>query len=205
MNNVTKERQVIYNSISQSDAINEARDFSQYTFHEALNPHMTAGAVGRYAFRNSASGSCSSPPTTPTATKWCAASSDAGKEFGVEMLGDMRHPLGTTDFSSFLPRVQALKPDILVHQQFRPRSADRAEAGDRLRHEEADQDHHADPALHRPHGRRRRRRSRASSAARRITGGSRTSCRRPRRSTTASARRTAARCRPTTARWVMPA
>src|ERR1700722_8385114 len=50
VNNVTKERGVIFNSISQSDAINEAADFSKYTFHEALNPHMTSGAVGRYAF-----------------------------------------------------------------------------------------------------------------------------------------------------------
>src|ERR1700730_17926634 len=50
INNVTKERKVLFNSISQSDAINEAKDFSRYTFHEALNPHMTAGAVGRYAF-----------------------------------------------------------------------------------------------------------------------------------------------------------
>src|SRR6202034_1553144 len=50
VNNVTKERKVLYNSISQSDAINEAKDFSRCTFHEALNPHMTAGAVGRYAF-----------------------------------------------------------------------------------------------------------------------------------------------------------
>ena len=49
INNVTKERGVIFNSISQSDAINEAADFSKYTFHEALNPHMTSGAVGRYA------------------------------------------------------------------------------------------------------------------------------------------------------------
>src|ERR1700753_1885415 len=50
INNVTKERGIIFNSISQSDAINEAADFSKYTFHEALNPHMTAGAVGRYVF-----------------------------------------------------------------------------------------------------------------------------------------------------------
>src|ERR1700760_1933422 len=50
INNVTKERGVIFNSISQSDAINEATDFSRFTFHEALNPHMTSGAVGRYAF-----------------------------------------------------------------------------------------------------------------------------------------------------------
>src|SRR3982075_548687 len=51
VNNVTKQRKVIFNSISQSDSINEAADFSPYTFHEALNPHMTAGAVGRYAFQ----------------------------------------------------------------------------------------------------------------------------------------------------------
>jgi branched-chain amino acid transport system substrate-binding protein len=50
INNVTKERGIIFNSISQSDAINEAADFSRFTFHEALNPHMTSGAVGRYAF-----------------------------------------------------------------------------------------------------------------------------------------------------------
>jgi len=50
INNVTKERGIIFNSISQSDAINEAADFSKYTFHEALNPHLTSGAVGRYAF-----------------------------------------------------------------------------------------------------------------------------------------------------------
>src|SRR5690349_5897240 len=50
VNNVTKARKGLYNSISQSDAINDAADFSRYTFHEALNPHMTAGAVGRYAF-----------------------------------------------------------------------------------------------------------------------------------------------------------
>src|SRR3954449_4151517 len=49
INNITKERKIIFNSISQSDAINESKDFSRYTFHEALNPHLTAGAVGRYA------------------------------------------------------------------------------------------------------------------------------------------------------------
>src|SRR3954467_10872757 len=50
INNITRERKIIFNSISQSDAINEASDASRYTFHEALNPHLTAGAVGRYAF-----------------------------------------------------------------------------------------------------------------------------------------------------------
>ena len=42
---------IIYVSISQSDTINEVKDFSKFTFHEALNPHMTAGAVARHSFK----------------------------------------------------------------------------------------------------------------------------------------------------------
>ena len=37
----------------------------------------------------------------------------AGKEFGMETLADLRYPLGTSDYSSFFPRVQQLKPDFL--------------------------------------------------------------------------------------------
>src|SRR5260370_14052977 len=42
INNVTKERGIIFNSITQSDAINEVKDFIRFTFHEAVNPHMTS-------------------------------------------------------------------------------------------------------------------------------------------------------------------
>src|SRR4030088_732855 len=49
INNVCKERGMIFNSSSQSAAIGEAKDFSKFTFHEALNPHMTSGALARYA------------------------------------------------------------------------------------------------------------------------------------------------------------
>lgn len=74
INNVTKERGVIFNSISQSDAINEAADFSKYTFHEALNPHMTSGAVGRYAFTKFGKKVAFSRRIMPTVTRWFAAS-----------------------------------------------------------------------------------------------------------------------------------
>ena len=49
VNNVTKARGVIYVSISQSDKISEASDASEFTFHEAVNPHLMSGAVARYA------------------------------------------------------------------------------------------------------------------------------------------------------------
>ena len=37
----------------------------------------------------------------------------AGKPLGIEVVADIRHPIGTSDFSTFLPRIQALKPDVL--------------------------------------------------------------------------------------------
>ncbi len=113
VNNVTKERGIIFNSISQSDAINEAADFSKYTFHEALNPHHDRRRGGtlrvpevRQEGRLPHRGLC----LWPRNGSWLP---EAGKAFGIENIGDIRHPLGTTDFSTLLPRIQALKPDIL--------------------------------------------------------------------------------------------
>jgi branched-chain amino acid transport system substrate-binding protein len=37
-----------------------------------------------------------------------------GKEMGATTLADIRHPLGASDYSAFLPRIKALNPDILV-------------------------------------------------------------------------------------------
>lgn len=118
VNNVTKERQVIFNSISQSDTINEASDFSKYTFHEALNPHMTAGAVGRYAFPKFGKKVAFLTADYAYGHEMVRGFQEAGKAFGVETLVDIRHPLGTTDFSALLPRIQALKPDILCISNF---------------------------------------------------------------------------------------
>lgn len=118
VNNVTKERGIIYNSISQSDEINEIKDFSKYTFHEALTPHLTAGAVGRYAFPKFGKKVVFLTADYAYGHEMVRGFQTAGKELGVETLADIRHPLGTTDFSALLPRIQALKPDILVISNF---------------------------------------------------------------------------------------
>ncbi len=154
VNNVTKERGVIFNSISQSDAIGEVKDFSKYTFHEALNPHMTSGALARYVIPKFGKRVVFFVPDYAYGHEMLRGFQRAGKEFGMETLADLRYPLGTSDYSSFFPRVQALKPDMLVHVQFRPRSRQRHQAGVRLRHQTADQDRHDAPAAQRAPGRR---------------------------------------------------
>ncbi len=118
VNNVCKERGIIYNSISQSDAINEVKDFSKYSFHEALNPHMTSGAVARYAIPKFGKKVVFFTPDYAYGHEMLRGFQRAGKEFGMETLADLRYPLGTSDYTSFFPRVQSLKPDILCMINF---------------------------------------------------------------------------------------
>lgn len=118
INNVTKERGVIFNSISQSDAIGEVKDFSKYTFHEALNPHMTSSALARYVLPKFGKRVVFFVPDYAYGHEMLRGFQRAGKEFGMETLADLRYPLGTSDYSSFFPRVQAAKPDILCMFNF---------------------------------------------------------------------------------------
>jgi branched-chain amino acid transport system substrate-binding protein len=117
INNVTRQRKVVYVSISQSDAINEAGDASPYTFHEALNPHMTTQAVGRYVFKK---GMRVAFLTADYAygQEMTRGFTRVAKELGAEVVGEVRHPLGAQDYSTFLPRLQAMKPDVLIFNNF---------------------------------------------------------------------------------------
>ncbi len=118
VNNVAKARGVIYNSISQSDSINEASDFSKYTFHEAMNPHITAGAVARYVIPKF--GKKVAFLTADYAFGWemVKGFKRAGEQFGVEDVIEIKHPIGQPDYSAFFPRIQAARPDILFVSNF---------------------------------------------------------------------------------------
>jgi branched-chain amino acid transport system substrate-binding protein len=118
INAVSRERKIIFNSISQSDAINEVRDWSFYTFHEALNPHLTAGAVARYAFPKFGKRIVYLTADYAYGHEMVRGFQRAGQSLGAQTLADIRHPLGTADYSAFLPRIQALKPDVLVLANF---------------------------------------------------------------------------------------
>lgn len=114
INAVCRDRKIIFNSISQSDAINEAKDWSLYTFHEALNPHLTAGAVARYAFPKFGKKVVYLTADYAYGHEMVRGFQRAGQAMGAQTLADIRHPIGAADYSAFLPRIQALKPDILV-------------------------------------------------------------------------------------------
>jgi branched-chain amino acid transport system substrate-binding protein len=109
---------VPYISISQANEITQRQDNSVYTYHEAMDPHMTTQAVGEWVAKN-------------FGKRWYYLTSDyaygwqmtdgfkrKGKEFGVEDVGETKHPLGTSDYSSYMPRILAAKPDVLFLDNF---------------------------------------------------------------------------------------
>ncbi len=118
VNNVTKARKVLYVSISQSDQITALPDYSRYTFHEALNPHMTAGAVGRYILPKFGKKVVFLTPDYAFGHELVRGYEAVGKEHGMEVLGNILHPIGAADFSTFFPRIEALKPDVLIVNNF---------------------------------------------------------------------------------------
>lgn len=113
VNTICKDRKIPYVSISQSDGINEAKHFSKYTFHEAMNPHMTAGAAGRYAFPRENKRVAFLIADYAYGHEMARGFKRAGKEFGIEVVAEVEHPLATKDYSTFLPRIQVAKPDVL--------------------------------------------------------------------------------------------
>jgi len=117
VNNVTKQRKILYISISQSDAINETADFSRYTFHESLNPHMTTQAVGKFVFKK---GMRVAFLTADYAygQEMTRGFTRVAKEVGANIVGEVKHPLGTSDYSTFLPRLLTFKPDVIVFNNF---------------------------------------------------------------------------------------
>ncbi|MGP9812683.1 ABC transporter substrate-binding protein [Rhodopseudomonas sp. NSM] len=112
VNEVTRARGVIYISISQSDTINEAKDFSRFTFHEAMNPQMTAGAVARYAFKKGQKVAYLGADYA-YGHEMLAAFKRTAAPIGVETVGEVLHPFGAPDYSAFMPRLLSMKPDIL--------------------------------------------------------------------------------------------
>lgn len=113
VNEVTKARGVLYMSISQSDKINESTDFSKYTFHEAMNPHMTAGAVGRYVFPKKGKRVAFLLADYAFGHELVRGFKREGENHGIEVVAEVKHPIASKDFSAFLPQIQAAKPDVL--------------------------------------------------------------------------------------------
>jgi branched-chain amino acid transport system substrate-binding protein len=113
INEQTKKAKKLFISVSQSDEISAKPDAGPLTFHEALNPTITCRAVGSWAVQN-------------VGKKWwiiyadyawgkqCnAVFTDVLKKSGGTVAGATPYPLGSAEFTAFLPKIQAAKPEVL--------------------------------------------------------------------------------------------
>jgi branched-chain amino acid transport system substrate-binding protein len=114
INGVTKAARVVFNSISQSDAIVALPDWSPYTFHEALTPHMTTRAVGDYVFSRYNKRVAFLSADYAYGSEMVRGFEAVGKAHGIEAVANVRHPLGTVDYRPLLTDIVAAKPDLLV-------------------------------------------------------------------------------------------
>jgi branched-chain amino acid transport system substrate-binding protein len=112
VNEVTRARGILYISISQSDSINEVKDSSRFTFHEALNPHMTTAAVVKQTFKKGMKIAylVADYAYGHEMLRGCKRAQTA---IGAESVVEILHPFGAPDYSTFFPRINAAKPDIL--------------------------------------------------------------------------------------------
>lgn len=117
VNEVTRAREVLYVSISQSDTINEVNDFSRYTFHEALNPHMTTQVVAKHTLKPGAK-VAHLVADYAYGHEMLRGFKRAGEDIGVETVAEILHPLGAAEYSTFIPTILASGADVLCISNF---------------------------------------------------------------------------------------
>lgn len=112
VNEVTRARNMPYISISQSDTINEIKDFSPYTFHEALNPTMTTAVVAKHTFKKGSKVAYLAADYA-YGHEMLRGFKRAAEAIGAETVGEILHPFGAADYSTFIPTIMSLNADIL--------------------------------------------------------------------------------------------
>jgi len=119
VNEATKRARMLFVSVSQSDKIVMPPDFSPWTFHEALTPWMTSTALARYVLREGRGKRVFILISDYAyGHEQAAAWRRVIQAAGAEEVGADLHPLGTTDYSSFFPKIAASRADVLVLANF---------------------------------------------------------------------------------------
>ncbi len=119
INEVAKRHAMLFVSVSQSDRIVMPPDFGPWTFHEALTPWMTSTALAQYVLRGGRGKRVYLLISDYAyGHEHAAAWRRVMKSAGAEEAGSALHPLGTTDYSVFFPKITASRPDLLVLANF---------------------------------------------------------------------------------------
>lgn len=114
VNEQTKQAKMLFFSLSQSEEITAKPDASPYTFHEAMNPTITSQAVGSWTLQNLGKRWWVLYADYAWGKQNLAGFTKVANTRGGTILGSTPYPLGSSDFSAHLPRIQDAKPDVLI-------------------------------------------------------------------------------------------
>jgi ABC-type branched-subunit amino acid transport system substrate-binding protein len=112
INGVAKQAGVPYLGTCQSDQLRKER--GPYTFHMAMSPSFNAAVLGRWAAENLGKRWHLVIPDYAFGQENSAVWKRVAAQTGVTIAGESIAPLGTTDFSNYIPQIRASNPDVIM-------------------------------------------------------------------------------------------
>lgn len=114
INQVAKQAQIPYLGTCQTERLNRAPDFGPYTFHIAPLPSQDVNAVSPWLTKNLGKSVVLLEPDYAWGHEQADAFAKAIPEAGGNIVNTIWAPLGTTDFTGYIPRIQAAKADVII-------------------------------------------------------------------------------------------
>ncbi len=120
INEVTKKHDILFNAISQSDAIVATPAWGPTTFHEGPTPHMSSHVLGDYAYPQYGNRVAFLAVDYSVGKNLVRGLKSVGERFGIKPVAEVYHPIGTTDFTPYLAKIAAAKPTLVFFCNYGP-------------------------------------------------------------------------------------
>jgi len=114
INQVAKSAGIPYLGTCQTEKLNRKPDFGPYTFHIAPLPSQDVNATVSWIVKNLGKNVYFIQPDYAWGHEQFDAEQKAFPAAGGTVLGVSWAPLGTTDFTPYIPKIQAAHPDVLM-------------------------------------------------------------------------------------------
>jgi ABC-type branched-subunit amino acid transport system substrate-binding protein len=115
INEVTKRANVLHFSPAQTNALNTAAARGAYTFHLVTTAYMNVQAFAPWITQNLGKKIFTFVYDFSLGVDYLTSLDLAlGKE-NLKTIGGIKTPIGTTDYSNFIPQIRAAKPEVLLY------------------------------------------------------------------------------------------
>jgi branched-chain amino acid transport system substrate-binding protein len=114
INQVAKQAGIPYLGTCQTEVLNHPPDMGPYTFHIAPLPSQDVNAIMPWVIKNLGKNIVLMLPDYAWGHEQADAYNKAIPANGGTILGTIWAPLGTTDFTGYIPRIQALHPEVVI-------------------------------------------------------------------------------------------